>query len=47
MTKRKIKKALKRFWKEWGISKEELGMFVGALSLFSGFFALYMVGCMF
>lgn len=25
---------LRRFWSEWGITKEELGMFVGALSAF-------------
>lgn len=47
MTKRKIKKVLKRFWKEWGITKEECEMIISGLSLFGGIFALYMIGCMF
>lgn len=33
MRTRNIKRVLKRFWKEWGITKEEFQMFLGALSV--------------
>lgn len=36
-----------RFWKEWGITKEELEMFLGALLIFIISFGLYIVGCIF
>ena len=47
LIKKYAKIRFNRFWSEWGISKEELGMFVGALSIFVGLFAFYIVGCMF
>ncbi len=33
LIKKYAKIRFERFWKEWGISKEEFGMFVGALSV--------------
>lgn len=47
LIKKYAKIRFKRFWSEWGITKEELGMFVGALSVFVIPFTLYIVGCMF
>lgn len=31
--KRGLKRKFQRFWKEWGITREELGMFLGAVSI--------------
>ena len=47
LIKKYAKIRFNRFWSEWGISKEELGMFAGALSMFIIPFALYIFGCMF
>ena len=34
---------LRRFWNEWGISKEELGMFAGGLSIFVMLYVLMFI----
>lgn len=34
LQKRRMKRTIKRFWKEWGITLNELGMLICALSLF-------------
>lgn len=47
LIKKYAKIRFNRFWGECGISKEELGMFVGALSVFAVPFILYIIGCMF
>lgn len=36
----------KRFWKEWGISKDEAMDFLACISIFVFLFALYILGCM-
>ena len=47
LIKKYVKIRFRRFWNEWGVSKEEALDLVGALSIFVGLFALYIVGCMF
>lgn len=37
----------KRFWKEWGISKEDVLNILACFSIFGFLFALYIFGCMF
>lgn len=34
---------LRRFWNEWGITWEELGMFAGGLSIFALLYALMFI----
>lgn len=36
----------KRFWKEWGVTKEEAIEFLACISIFVFLFALYILGCM-
>lgn len=31
--KKSTKRALRRFWREWGVSKEEVKMFIGAVAV--------------
>ena len=33
----------KRFWNEWGITKEELGMFAGGLGIFAMLYLLMFI----
>ena len=47
LIKKYAKIRFRRFWNEWGISKEEALDFVGALSIFVMLFALYIIGCIF
>jgi hypothetical protein len=44
---RRFKGRFKKFWDEWGISKEEFGMIITVLLFFVFLFELYIVGCMF
>ena len=37
----------KRFWREWGVNKEEFVMIVSTISLILGLFSFYIIGCMF
>ena len=34
---------LRRFWSEWGITGEELGMFAGGLSIFAMLYVLMFI----
>ncbi len=47
LIKKYAKIRFKRFWKEWGINKEEFEMFLGGLSIFGGVFALSILGYIF
>lgn len=38
-----MKEWLKGFWKEWGLSGEEIGMFAGGLGVVGSIIALYIV----
>ncbi len=43
---KKFKNKIKRFWKEWGLSKEDAGYLLGGLSIFASIIALYMILCL-
>lgn len=47
LIKKYAKIRFKRFWNEWGISKKEAVDFLGAISIFAGILALYIIGCAF
>ena len=34
LQKRRLKRKLRRFWKEWGMTLEEFKMFIGACGIF-------------
>lgn len=40
---KRMKDWFKRFWKEWGLSKEDAGMLLGGLGVFGGIVALYFI----
>jgi hypothetical protein len=44
---KKIKNKLKRFWKEWGISKEETGYLLACFAVFGSLFIVYILGILF
>lgn len=47
LIKKYAKIRFRRFWNEWGVSKEDAINFLGAMSIFVFIGALYFVGCMF
>lgn len=47
LIKKYAKIRFRRFWNEWGVTKEEAIMFLGALSVFALPLALYTIGCLF
>lgn len=44
---KKMKNKIKRFWKEWGVSKEDFGYLLAGLSLFGEIFAIYILCSLF